>query len=98
MKADTTAYFLLKFCSLAALLKELSGYLVGGYITLIEALAKQIEAKGGTIHLGTPAQEVVVRDKQLQGIRPAAGLQEFVVVVVTTMRSSSRASSKRASH
>ena len=63
--------------------KEMSGYLVGGYITLIEAMAKQIEAKGGAIHLKTPVQEVVVRDKQLKGIRTADGLQEFDAVVVT---------------
>jgi protoporphyrinogen oxidase len=63
--------------------KEMSGYLVGGYITLIEAMAKQIEAHGGAIHLKTPVQEVVVRDGQLKGVQTAAGLQEFDLVVVT---------------
>ena len=61
MKADTTAYLPPKFCSLTALQKEMSGYLIGGYITLIEALAKQIEAKSGTIHLETPVQRVLAQ-------------------------------------
>jgi protoporphyrinogen oxidase len=63
--------------------KEMSGYLVGGYITLIEAMAQQIAANGGAIHLKTPVQEVVVRDGQLKGIQTATGLQEFDQVVVT---------------
>lgn len=63
--------------------KEMSGYLVGGYITLIEAMAQQIEARSGAIHLKTPVQEVMVRDGQLKGVRTAVGLQEFDQVVVT---------------
>jgi protoporphyrinogen oxidase len=63
--------------------KEMSGYLVGGYITLLEAMARQIETKGGIIHLKTPVQEVVVHDNQLKGVRTAAALQEFDAVVVT---------------
>ena len=63
--------------------KEMSGYLVGGYITLIEAMADRIRAAGGEIQLKTPVQEVVVRDGQLKGVQTAAGLQKFDRVVVT---------------
>jgi protoporphyrinogen oxidase len=63
--------------------KEMSGYLVGGYITLIEAMADRIRAAGGEILLKTPVQEVVVRDGQLQGVQTAAGLRKFDRIVVT---------------
>jgi protoporphyrinogen oxidase len=63
--------------------KEMSGYLIGGYITLIEAMANQIRATGGEIRLKTPVQEVVVHDGQLKGVQTATGLETFDRVVVT---------------
>jgi protoporphyrinogen oxidase len=63
--------------------KEMSGYLVGGYITLIEAMADRIQAAGGEILLKTPVQEVVVRDGELKGVQTSAGLQQFDQVIVT---------------
>lgn len=63
--------------------KEMSGYLVGGYITLIEAMADRIRAAGGEILLKTPVQEVVVRDGELKGVQTAAGLYAFDHVIVT---------------
>jgi protoporphyrinogen oxidase len=63
--------------------KEMAGYLIGGYITLIEAMANQIRQAGGEILLKTPVQEVVVRDGEFKGVQTAAGLQEFDRVVVT---------------
>jgi protoporphyrinogen oxidase len=63
--------------------KEMSGYLVGGYITLIEAMADRIRAAGGAILLKTPVQEIVVHDGELRGVQIQAGLQQFDQVVVT---------------
>ena len=63
--------------------KEMSGYLVGGYITLIEAMADRIRAAGGEILLRTPVQEVSVRDGMLQGVQTATGLRKFDQVIVT---------------
>ncbi len=63
--------------------KEMSGYLVGGYITLIEAMAAEIREAGGDIRLKCPVQEVVVNDGQLRGIRTAEGVQNYDAVVVT---------------
>jgi protoporphyrinogen oxidase len=63
--------------------KEMSGYLVGGYITLIEAMAARIRAAGGEIKLRCPVQEVVVRNGELQGIQTADGVQEYDGVIVT---------------
>lgn len=63
--------------------KEMSGYVVGGYITLIEAMAQRIRAVGGEIKLKHPVQEVVVRDGQLRGVQTADGLQAYDAVAVT---------------
>lgn len=67
--------------------KEMAGHLIGGYITLIKAMARRIEANGGRIHLSTPVQEVCVEgDAGLRatGIRLANGLLHFDGVVVTS--------------
>jgi protoporphyrinogen oxidase len=53
--------------------KEMAGHIIGGYITLIKAMAERIEAAGGKIHLKTPVQEVVI-EKTAQGER-ATGLK-----------------------
>lgn len=63
--------------------KEMAGHLIGGYITLIEAMAAKIRAAGGEIRLQTPVQEVVVRDGELQGVRTTDGTLTFDRVVVT---------------
>lgn len=63
--------------------KEMAGHLVGGYITLIEAMAAKIREAGGEICLKTPVKEVVVRDGELKGLQTPDGLQTFDRVVVT---------------
>jgi protoporphyrinogen oxidase len=42
--------------------KEEAGHLIGGYRTLIEAMAGQIEAAGGKIHLNCPVEEIFVTE------------------------------------
>lgn len=63
--------------------KEMAGHLIGGYITLIEAMAERIRAEGGVVHLSSPVQEIVVRDGELKGVRTPNGTLEFDAVVAT---------------
>ena len=64
--------------------KEGAGHIVGGYITLIQAMAARIAAAGGRIHLKTPVQEVVIEGGAATGVRLATGVQPFDAVVVTS--------------
>lgn len=64
--------------------KEGAGHIIGGYITLIKAMAQRIEAAGGRIHLQTPVQEVVMEGGAATGVRLATGVQPFDAVVVTS--------------
>jgi protoporphyrinogen oxidase len=63
--------------------KEMAGHLIGGYITLIEAMAGRIRAAGGAIQLKSPVQEIVVRDGRLIGLQTPNGLLEFDAIVAT---------------
>ncbi|NJN98476.1 MAG: NAD(P)/FAD-dependent oxidoreductase [Anaerolineales bacterium] len=63
--------------------KEEAGHLIGGYITMIKAMADHIEAAGGKIHLQTPVQEVVIEQGQARGIRLGTEFRSFSTVVVT---------------
>ena len=49
--------------------KEEAGHLIGGYITLIEAMAEQIKAAGGQIHLNSPVREILIEDGRATGLR-----------------------------
>ncbi|MGQ0604437.1 MAG: NAD(P)/FAD-dependent oxidoreductase [Anaerolineales bacterium] len=53
--------------------KEMSGHLIGGYATLMKAMAAQIEAAGGIIRLKRPVQEIVIENGQTRGGEYAAG-------------------------
>jgi protoporphyrinogen oxidase len=63
--------------------KEMAGHLVGGYATLMKAMAERIEQAGGVIRLRTPAQEVVIEEGAARGLRLAEGGRRFDAVVVT---------------
>jgi protoporphyrinogen oxidase len=63
--------------------KEMAGHLIGGYITLIEAMAERIRAAGGAIHLNSPVQEIVVRDGQMVGLKTPGGVLQFDSIVAT---------------
>lgn len=63
--------------------REMAGHFIGGYITLLEAMAKRIREAGGTIKLNTPVQEIVVRDGHLGGVKTAEGTLDFDAVVCT---------------
>jgi protoporphyrinogen oxidase len=63
--------------------KEEAGHLIGGYKTLLQAMADKIEAAGGKIHLQCPVQEVVIEREAVQGIRMGDRLHHFDAVAVT---------------
>ncbi len=52
-----------------SIFQEQLGYIEGGSETLVEAIAADITAKGGRIHLRTPAERVVVADGRVTAVR-----------------------------
>ena len=63
--------------------KEEAGHLIGGYLTLIQAMAERIEAAGGQIHLRCPVQEIAIENGRAVGIRRDGTLQPYDAVVAT---------------
>jgi protoporphyrinogen oxidase len=64
--------------------QEQLGYIDGGSETLVEAIADDIRRKGGRIHLGTPAERVIVQDGRVTGVR--AGGRDFAAdAVISTV-------------
>ncbi len=63
--------------------KEMAGYLIGGYATLLRAMAERIMAVGNPIHLSTPVQEVVIENGRAVGLRVGGHLKRYTSVVVT---------------
>ena len=63
--------------------KEMAGHFIGGYMTLLSAMADRIEQAGGQIHLQTPVQEVLIQDGRTRGIRLQGGEKSYDSVVVT---------------
>ncbi len=61
--------------------KEEAGHLIGGYMTLIEAMAEQIAVAGGRVHLNSPVEEIVIEGGQVRGIRTRQEMFLFDVVV-----------------
>jgi protoporphyrinogen oxidase len=61
--------------------KEEAGHLIGGYVTLIRAMAEQIEAAGGQVHLGCPVEEIIVEQGCARGVRIGHEVHPFDVVV-----------------
>jgi protoporphyrinogen oxidase len=66
-----------------SLMQEELGYIEGGSETLVAALVKGIEARGGIIRLSTRALEVVSRDGVVSGVRTPAGLEPAEAVIST---------------
>ena len=63
--------------------KEEAGHLIGGYLTLIKAMAEKIQAEGGRIHLRCPIQEIVIRGGTARGVLSEGSLRPFDAVVAT---------------
>jgi protoporphyrinogen oxidase len=63
--------------------KEESGHLIGGYLTLISAMAKEIERANGKIYLQQPVNEIVIENNQAVGIRIGDEIRPFNAVAAT---------------
>lgn len=63
--------------------KEMAGHLIGGYSTLMAAMAKRIQQAGGKIYLRTPVQEVTLRNGRVSGLLLQEGEKYFDAVAVT---------------
>ena len=63
--------------------QEGAGHLIGGYYTLMRAMAAKIEAAGNQIHLRCPVQEVLIECGLARGIRCADEMRSFDAIVVT---------------
>jgi protoporphyrinogen oxidase len=66
--------------------KEEAGYLIGGYNTLLQAMARQVRAAGGEIHLGQPVNEILIEGGRAAGLRlgdSEAETRRFETVIAT---------------
>lgn len=54
------------------LMREKLGYLDGGSETLLQALRRAIEARGGELRLAQPVQQVLIEDGAVRGVRAGA--------------------------
>lgn len=66
-----------------SLLQEELGFIDGGSETLIRALVRAVETRGGIIHLGQPVTEIASRDDAVTGVRVGAELRAFDAVIAT---------------
>lgn len=63
--------------------KEESGHLIGGYITLINAMVDKITNNGGKIHLQRPVSEIYIENSKAVGIRINENIEHYDKVVST---------------
>ncbi len=63
--------------------KEEAGHLIGGYITLIYAMAEHIKAAGGKIHLQSPVSKIVIEQNMATGIQIDDEMHTFDRLVST---------------
>jgi protoporphyrinogen oxidase len=70
--------------------RESAGHLIGGYATLLQAMADRIQAAGGRIHLSCPVQEIVIRADRAVGVRTARGTVDADRIVSTMQAPVSR--------
>jgi protoporphyrinogen oxidase len=66
-----------------SLLQEELGYIDGGSVTLVRALVEAIERQGGSIRLGAPVSEVVVKNARIYGVRRGDAIEAFDAVICT---------------
>ena len=63
--------------------KEQAGHLIGGYSSLIRAMAACIEAAGGKIHVHTPIHKIVIEQQTARGIQVDGRVLTFDMVIST---------------
>jgi protoporphyrinogen oxidase len=66
-----------------SIFQEELGYIEGGSLTLVKALIDAIETHGGRIHLGRPAQRVIVQDGRVTGVQTSSGICAAEVIICT---------------
>ena len=66
-----------------SLFREKLGYLEGGSETLLQAMLKDIQAKGGEIRLKSPVSRVVIVEGKVRGIDVAGKVEAFNQVIST---------------
>jgi len=67
------------------LFREKLGYLEGGSDTLLKALRKDIESRGGEIRLKSPVSRVVIEEGRVRGVEVGGGILEPFDKVVSTV-------------
>ncbi|MGE3508974.1 MAG: NAD(P)/FAD-dependent oxidoreductase [Vicinamibacterales bacterium] len=63
--------------------QELTGHLIGGYATLMKAMADGIIRRGGQVHLQTTVREIVMNGPHVAGVRLDGDVRPYDQVVVT---------------
>ena len=63
--------------------KEEAGHLIGGYISMIRAMADRIEAAGGRIHLQKPVSKILIEQDKAQGLLVDGEAHSFDLLVST---------------
>jgi len=66
-----------------SMMREKLGYLAGGSDTLLNALAADIEARGGKIHLSTPVQKILHAAGNITGLMVGGENRAFDCVIST---------------
>ncbi|MEP3477402.1 MAG: NAD(P)/FAD-dependent oxidoreductase [Hyphomicrobiales bacterium] len=66
-----------------SMLQETLGFIEGGSQTLIDALVKEIKAKGGQIHLGQKVTEITSQNGKINGIRVGDHNRSFDHIIST---------------
>jgi protoporphyrinogen oxidase len=63
--------------------KEEAGHLIGGYSSMIRAMAECIEARGGKIYLQKPISKIVIEDNEALGFLINGELHSFDLIIST---------------
>ncbi|MEI7051336.1 MULTISPECIES: NAD(P)/FAD-dependent oxidoreductase [Pseudomonas fluorescens group] len=66
-----------------SLFREKLGYLDGGSETLLQAMKKDIESKGGEFRLSSPVTRVIMNGNKVQGVEVAGQVERFDKVIST---------------
>lgn len=66
-----------------SLFREKLGYLEGGSETLLHAMVRDIEARGGEIRLKSPVNKVLIEDGQVHGVEVNGQSERFNKVIST---------------
>jgi protoporphyrinogen oxidase len=63
--------------------KEEAGYLIGGYISLIDAMIKRIQEMGGVIHLNAPVSKIVINHDKAVGVQVKDEIRQYDKLIST---------------